>query len=103
MAVGFDPQVLQVTSVIEGEFLKQGNATTSFTSRVDPNGQILITGTRSGEGGATTLGGIVTINFRAIAANPEARVQLLAVAPVGLGGSTINAPLPLPQTLVIEP
>ena len=103
MAVGFDPQVLQVTSVIEGEFLKQGNATTSFTSRVDPNGQILITGTRSGEGGETTLGGIVTINFRAIAANPEARVQLLAVAPVGLGGSTINAPLPLPQTLVIEP
>lgn len=103
MAVGFDPQVLQVTSVLEGDFLKQGGAPTSFTSRVDPNGHILMTATRSGESGATQLNSIATINFRAIATNPEARVQLLTIAPIGVNGTAINAPLPLPKTLAIEP
>jgi general secretion pathway protein D len=96
LAVGFDPRMLQATSVSEGEFLRQGGAQTSFASRVDPSGQVLVTGTRTGDTGATALGVFTTINFRATAAvSPEARVQLLTVAPVGLGGRSVS---PSPPT-----
>lgn len=92
LAVGFDPRVLQVVSVQEGEFLRQGGASASFASRVDPAGQVLVTGTRSGDSGATTIGVFATIQMRAIAAvTPETRVQVLTVAPVGLGGRSVPA------------
>ena len=104
MAVGFDPRILQVVSVLEGEFLKQGGAQTSFTSRVDPNGQILMTGTRAGDSGATALGSVATINLRVVAApTPETRLQLLTISPIVLGGRGISAPLPLPHTISVSP
>jgi general secretion pathway protein D len=104
MAVSFDARVFQVVSVAEGDFLKQGGAQTNFTSRVDPSGQILITGTRSGDSGATAPGAMAIINLRVLAApSPEARFQVLTVAPVVLGGKSISAPLPSPFVVGIEP
>jgi general secretion pathway protein D len=104
MAVGFDPRVLQVISITEGDFLKQNGAQTSFTSRVDPSGQILMTGTRAGDAGATTLGNIATLNLRVMsAATPEARLQVLTIAPIALGGRGVSAPLPLPHVITIAP
>ncbi len=85
MGVGFDAQLLQVISVAEGDFLKQGGAQTSFTSRVDTTGQVLMTGTRVGNTGATVLGSVVTLNFRVVgASSPETRLQLLTIAPIVL-------------------
>lgn len=102
LALGFDARTLQVTSVVEGEFLRQGGAQTGFTSRVDPNGQILMTGTRTGDTGATAVGALVTINFRVAAAvTPDTQVQLLTIAPIGLGGRSIAAPLPPPHVIRI--
>jgi general secretion pathway protein D len=87
---------------LKGEFLRQGGAQTAFTSRIDPNGQILLTGTRSGETGATALGAIATINFRVAAAVPgESQIQLLTIAPIGLGGRSIFAPVPPPHLIQI--
>jgi general secretion pathway protein D len=103
LAIGFDPRVFQVTTITEGDFLKQGNAQTGFTSRVDPNGQILMTGTRAGNSGATASGAIATVNFKIIASSSsEARLQLLTISPVVLGGKGINAPLPLPHVIRIS-
>lgn len=103
LAIGFDNHVLQVVGVTEGDFLKQGGAQTSFTSRVDPNGQVLISGTRSGEGGATASGVVTTINFRAIAPVDAARIQLVTVAPIGLAGRSVVATLPPAHTVRIQP
>ena len=104
MAVGFDARALQVTSVTEGEFLKQNGGQTSFTSRVDPNGQILMTGTRAGDSGATVLGSIATVNFRVVAAtSPETQVQLLTISPIALGGRGVNTALPAPHVISISP
>jgi general secretion pathway protein D len=104
MAVGFDARALQVTSVTEGEFLKQNGGQTSFTSRVDPNGQILMTGTRAGDSGATVLGSIATVNFRVVAAtSPETQIQLLTISPIALGGRGVNTALPAPHVISIAP
>ena len=102
LAVSFDPRILQVADVSEGGFLKQGGGQTSFTYRVDPGGQVLITGTRSGEGGATAQDAIATLNFRTVAPG-DARVELITIAPVGSGGSTINASLPPAHALTVAP
>jgi general secretion pathway protein D len=104
LAIGFDPRALQVVSVTEGDFLKQNGAQTSFTNRIDPNGQILMTGTRAGESGATALGAIATINLRVLAATaPETRLQLLTISPIVLGGRGIASPLPLPHVITLSP
>lgn len=104
MAVGFDAKALQVISVTEGDFLKQNGGQTSFTSRVDPNGQILMTGTRAGDSGATVLGSIATVNFRAVAAtNSETQIQLLTISPIALGGRGVNTALPTPHVTTITP
>ncbi len=103
LIVGFDTKVLEIVSVLEGDFLRQGGVQTSFTSRIDPAGQVLITGARSGDSGASAIGAIVTLNFRVTAAaSPETRIQLLSISPVALGGRAIVAPLPLPHVIKID-
>jgi general secretion pathway protein D len=103
LAVTFDARILQVASVVEGDFLRQGGASTSFTSQVDPSGQIILTGTRSGDTGATAVGTVATINLRVAAAvSSETAVRLLTIAPIGLGGRSIAAPLPPPHNIRID-
>lgn len=104
VVVGFDSRNVQVVSVAEGDFLKQGGGATSFTSRVDPSGQVLLTATRSGDSGATGSGIVATLNLRATsAANSDARIQVLTAAPTGLGGGSVPAPLPEPLTIGVGP
>lgn len=103
IAVGFDNRALQVVSVVEGDFLKQGGAQTNFSSRVDPNGQILITGTRSGAGGATTPGTVATINFRPLTGTESTQIQLLTATPLGVGGVPVAVPAAAPHTVSIKP
>lgn len=103
LAIGFDTLAFQVVGVAEGEFLKQGGAQTSFTSRIDPSGQILITASRSGDTGATVLGSVVTLTLRALAAIDASHIQLLTIVPVGTAGQAISAPLPPSQTIQVTP
>ena len=102
MALGFDPQVLQVVSVQEGSFLRQGGVTTYFASRIDPSGQVLMTGARAGETGATSSDVFATLSLRAIApSSPETTLRVLTVAPVGLGGRTVAAQPAQPHAIRI--
>jgi general secretion pathway protein D len=102
LAIGFDPRLLQVANVSEGGFLRQGGAQTNFNFRVDPAGQVLMTATRAGSGGASAADAIATIEWRALAAG-AARVELITIAPVGAGGATINAVAPAAYALTIAP
>ena len=114
MAVAFDPRVFQVVSVVEGDFLKQGGAPTHFASRVDPSGQILITGTRIADTGATAPGVLATAHLRVVSApGKPAQIQVLTLAPVALGGvgagvsanvgASLGAPMPAPWWVDIAP
>lgn len=104
MSLSFDAAAFQVVSVVEGGFLNQGGAPTNFASRVDPSGQILITGTRNADIGATVPGLVATVNLRVLAApRKAAQVQVLTLAPVELGGKSISAPIPAPFSVDITP
>jgi general secretion pathway protein D len=103
LAITYDDTILQPSGVTEGNFLKQGGAQTSFTSKIDAGGQILITGTRNDKGGATGSGNFASINFRSLAPANSSAIQLLTVAPVGVGGSAIPAQPPAPHMVQIEP
>lgn len=103
MTVGFDNRVLQVVGISEGVFLKQGGAQTSFTSRVDPNGQIQLTASRASGGSATSLGDVATLSFRALTPADATRIQVLTIAPLGVSGHPVTAPLPAPFTVQVHP
>jgi general secretion pathway protein D len=103
ITLGFDNRALQVVGISEGVFLKQGNAQTTFSSRIDPNGQILINTTRNGVGGVNQPGAVANLTFRAIAPLDETRLQILTVAPLAVGGRVITVPLPAPFVINISP
>lgn len=103
LTVGFDSKVLDVVDVSEGDFLKQGGAQTNFTSRIDPTGQILMTSTRTGDGGATSLGRVATIIFRALMPVDATRIQVLTAAAAGIAARSLTVPLPLPHSLKVQP
>lgn len=86
LLVGFDPQVLQVINVQEGDFFKQGNGQTSFSQRTDPaQGKVFVALVRQGNSGSDAgingTGELMSITFKALKASPVARVQLLSATP----------------------
>ena len=102
LVIGFDPRLLQIADVSEGSFLRQGGAATTFNYRVDPGGQVLLTATRTGTGGATAADVLVKLTLRALAAG-SARVELITAAPVGAGGATVNVAPPAAHAFTINP
>jgi general secretion pathway protein D len=101
IAVGFDNKVLQVVGITEGSFLKQGGVATNFTSRIDPNGQILISGTRTGPIGASTPADVVSITFRTLAPSNGTPIQVLTASPIATGGRAIAVQLPPPHNVTV--
>jgi len=101
--LGFDPQVLQVVSVQEGDFFKQGKGSTSFSQRVDAAaGRVLATSVRqNGNGldqGVNGSAGLVTVTFKAIKAAPASKVQLLSATPE----PNLAVPVPLPVEYAVR-
>lgn len=107
LSLGFAPEALQVVSVKEGNLLRQSGANASFVHRVDPSGQILMTATRSGNSTSTeepASGTFASITFRALqSSTTQTALRILAIAPVGAGGRSLNAPLPAPHAITIRP
>ncbi len=103
ISLGFDNRHLQVVGITEGSFLRQGGAQTTFSSRIDPNGQILITSTRTNGAGGNLPDAVANFTFRALTPVTETRVQVLTVAPIVAGGRTLTLPLPDPYLIQISP
>lgn len=97
LLVGFDPQVLQVANVQEGDFLKQNGGKTSFSQRVDPvQGMVYVTTVRLNENGSDAGvnggGGVATVTFKALKAG-SAKVQLVSVSPEPAPNAPVKVPV----------
>jgi general secretion pathway protein D len=98
LTVTFNPNVVQVRSVQEGTFMRQGGVTATFTPRIDTiTGRVDIAITRSGDqAGASGTGllaallmdavgtGTSTVQVSGIAATPEGAPVLLQFTPVSV-------------------
>ncbi len=92
--VGFDPTVLKVLDVTEGDSLKLDNAASSMTKNIDQaGGTVLID--LSGAGSASPAS-VITLSFEAISAVPESSVSIDAISATGTNGEpfSLNAPQP---------
>lgn len=105
LLIGYDPQLLQVASVQEGDFFKQGNGQTNFSQRVDSTqGKIFVAAVRQSAGGTDTgingTGGVVTLAFKAVKAG-TAKIQLLSATPEPAPATPVA--VPIEQTVKIVP
>ncbi|SEL57642.1 general secretion pathway protein D [Roseateles sp. YR242] len=89
---GFDPQLLQVVNVTEGDYFRQGGAGVNFSQRVDPaQGRVFAAAVRQGtDSGINGTGGVLTVTFKAIKPG-AARLSLMSATP-----EPQAAPLALP-------
>ena len=92
----FDPTLLKVNSVIEGNFLKQGGGRTFFQKGTINNKQGKIAGiktARTSTGGGTGEGTLLSVRFTAVA-NGRGRVVLRNFRAGSSTGKTILSPSP---------
>jgi general secretion pathway protein D len=98
--VTFDNTKLQFTGVTEGDFMKQGGAATSFSSRVN-NGQLTMADSVSGGTGAATQGTYAVLSFRALAPVSQTAIQVQPGALIGVGGIPVTAVPASPYDLAV--
>jgi len=101
---GFDPAVLEVLAVDQGELLKAGAARTMLNHRIDPAGKVLVSIVRAGapiEG----EGPLLKVKLRPRSPAAQARMQVTIAAPVGRSGQrlTANADATLAMTVTAAP
>jgi general secretion pathway protein D len=109
LLLAFDPQLLQVVSVQEGDFLKQAGGNTQFSQRVDAaNGKVFVAVVRQNasgtDAGVNGLGGVVSVTFKALkpsTAQAMARVQVLSFSPEPQLATPVS--LPLEQAVRVLP
>jgi general secretion pathway protein D len=98
--LGFDPTVLQLVSVTEGDFLRQGGVSTSFSTQAGTPGRVVVNMARNGSGGAQAAAVLLTLNLRPLrVTTTPSRVELLQLAPMGLNGVALGGQA-LPAQLI---
>ena len=99
----YDSKVLQITGIKEGEFFRQGGVASSFTSKIEPNGKLVLATSRSGETGATVPGVVATLTMKALAPAEASLISVAAIAPVGTAGRAVITSQPLPYRVQVQP
>ena len=105
LLLGFDPQLLQVVALQEGDFFKQGGAAINFNQRVDPaQGKVFVAtvrqSTAGNDAGVNGTGHLVTVSFKAIKPG-AAKLQLLSASPEP--APAVALPLPIEQIVKVVP
>lgn len=105
LLLAFDPLLLQVAHVKEGDYFRQGGARTTFNQRVDPaQGKLFLSlvrqGANGGDPGINGNGSVVVVTFKSIKASSEPKVQVLSASPEPAGVSMV---LPPPQAVRVTP
>ncbi|WP_368564628.1 cohesin domain-containing protein [Pseudoxanthomonas sp. UTMC 1351] len=76
--LGFDPQVLQVVSVEEGQYMNQGGGQSSLTKQVNlSDGKIVAAVVRQGSA-VSGQGALLQVTFKALAASPKTELAILS-------------------------
>jgi general secretion pathway protein D len=105
LTLGYDPTVLQVTSVTEGQALNPDGSATAFSQRADPaTGQIFITDLRpSSAKPVAAQGALVSLAFHATG-KPGATTQVRVMSANAAAANSTSVPMPAPpaQTIMLD-
>lgn len=102
--VSFDPRVFKALDASEGDFLKQGDAQTTFSRTIDQaSGQIRLDLAGIGADGASGSGSVATLSFEALAAAPQSQIAVGRLVPSGPGGEELAATVPAPHVVTVAP
>lgn len=100
MEMNFSQDLLEVVSIAEGGFLKQGDSTTSFVQAVNATaGRINVGLMRNESTGVRGEGAVVNIQFRAKAAG-AAQLRFTSVRPIGGNGMVPTQALPTASIVI---
>lgn len=100
--IAFDPKVLQVVEVTEGDFFKKGGAKTLSNSNIDQSGGRIFAGiARSDAEGATGEASLLTVTFKALAVAPQSELRLISATPVSAGKKAVTPVLAPPLSLSV--
>lgn len=101
--VGFDPKVLKAVDVIEGSFLKQGNAPSKLSKVIDQStGQILVDLSSSAETGASGSGSVIAVVFEVVRGASQSQITTSQILPLGIGNETLAFNAPPPHEIAVR-
>jgi general secretion pathway protein D len=103
LTIAFDSSSMQLLSIVDGDYLRQGGGQTTISTRADQTGQLSASLTRSGGTSGTAAGTLLNLTLRAGSPAEAARLQLLSVTGTTPQGQTIAAELPAPLSVRITP
>ncbi len=99
LQIGFDPEVLKVIDVNEGDSLKRGTAQSSMSKHIDQAGGA-ITVDLAGSG-SSSAGSVVTLTFEVLAAAQGTTVSVDAVSATDANGGGLSVTAPEPQVITL--
>lgn len=103
LKVNFDPAVLKVVDVVEGNILKQNNMQSSFTKAINQDiGQIGVSMSGHSTRGVVGDGSVVTLMFEVTGAVPQSQVTLSRLAPTRAGGHGLAYSAPEPYSIAVS-
>lgn len=103
-SVDYDPAVLKIVRVAEGELLKQNGQKTIFTDKVDQNGgHVFVQVARIGKSGATGKGAVTQLTFMALSAKAQSPIVITSPTPVSSDGQTLALIQPGPLVMSVSP
>jgi general secretion pathway protein D len=96
---GFDPTVLKVVDIMEGDSLRRNKEPSKLTKTIDlEGGDIAVS--MSGVG-AVGQASVVTLIFEVLSAVPESSVSVSSITATGAGGEEIPFAIPDPHDLAV--
>jgi general secretion pathway protein D len=102
--IAWDPSMLKVVDVSEGDLMNRDGATTSFAPRVDEaSGRMFVALSRSAAGGMTGEGTLVSLKVTALSQEGAAAIRLLSFSGIGQVNRMLPTPLPPPHALSVSP
>ncbi|MBI3562997.1 MAG: secretin and TonB N-terminal domain-containing protein [Gammaproteobacteria bacterium] len=100
----YDPTVMTITKVAQGELLKQDGKKTIFTDKIDAkDGHIFTQVSRVGKDGTTGKGSIATFTFKALAAKTQVPLVLTSPSPLSGDGRVLPLSTLAPWVITVNP
>lgn len=104
LQLGYDPKAIKILEVTEGPLMRQNDAQTTFSTRMDETaGRIFVGLSRAGPQGASGEGVLLQLRVQGLAPASSVPLQVTVFSGIGPGNTPLSVLLPPPLDLSVEP